>query len=118
MLCTCSLFQDIKKKTRGLNAALVFIFVSQKHITLQTMNYDEYDFQTIVRQRDKMSNGECNNLCLDQLKQRQRQRKEKEKDKEKKKDKDKEKKKDKDKYTRCQKVNVITFASTSSSVLW
>ena len=31
--------------------------------------------ELLDRQRDKVSNGECNNLSLDQLKQRQRQRK-------------------------------------------
>ena len=61
----------------------MFIFVSEKQNTLQTMDY-EYDFwktELIDRQIDKISNGECNNLCLNQLKQRQRQRKDEDKDK-------------------------------------
>ena len=47
------------------------------------MDYD-CDFgktELIDRQRDKISNGECNNICLNQLKQRQRQRKDEDKDK-------------------------------------
>jgi len=77
-LTICSLFQDIKKKQDQDQALPMCLSVFRKSKTLckqWIMTVISAKTELLDRQRDKVSNGECNNLSLDQLKQRQRQRK-------------------------------------------